>query len=313
LSVVAENKLSKKDNWNISKKRQHYLFIACFIIPTFVLFCMFTVYPIIRAIYLSFFDWNGTSSFMKFIKFDNYKNLFQDGIMLRAVLHDYFLVFWKVLLIMIMATYFAVALTRLKIAGRQFFRSVFFFPNVVSVVVIGVLWRFIYNPHLGFLNSFISLFTGKPSSIAWLGDRRLALGALVAPSVWAGIGFFMILLISGITSIPSSVFESAYIDGAGEWRQFWSITFPMIWVHIRVSILLIVITTLNGSFLIVSLMTEGGPDNSTQVMGYYLYQMGFKQFHMGYASTIGVAILVISMLTVGILQIVLGKEDTENS
>jgi N-acetylglucosamine transport system permease protein len=214
---------------------------------------------------------------------------------------------------MIIACFFAVALTRLRIKGAGFYRVVFFFPNVLSIVVIAVLWRFIYNPTLGLLNGFLSFILGREVETPWLGDSKYAIWALLPPAVWAGIGFFMILLIAAIKSIPASLYESAEIDGARQWKQFTNITLPLIWEQVKVSIVLIVITSLNGSFAIVSVMTEGGPDNATQVLGYYLYQMGFKQYHMGYASAIGVFILVLSLVTTVVLQRLMKRDTVEVS
>ncbi|MWV44766.1 ABC transporter permease subunit [Paenibacillus sp. HJL G12] len=286
-------------------------FIAGFLLPTFILFCIFTIYPLIRGLYLSFFDWSGGSETMNFIGFGNYKDLLNDEVIPTAIKNDYFLVFWKVILIMLFATFFAVSLTRLKLKEYGLYRVIFFFPNIISVAVIGVLWSFIYNPHLGFLNSFLSLFTRHPVETNWLGDSRLAMWSLLPPSVWAGIGFYMLLIIASILGIPSSLYEAASIDGAGQWKQFTKITLPLIWEQFKTSIIHIVITTLNGSFIIVKLMTDGGPDNHTQVLGYYLYQMGFKQFHLSYGATIGVLILILSIITTLILQRLLRRDTIE--
>ncbi len=287
------------------------LFITTFLLPTFAVFLVFTIYPLFRGLYLSFFDWSGGSETMNFIGLDNYRELLSDEIIGQAIKNDYFLVFWKVVLIMLIATFFAVALTRLKLREYGFYRVVFFFPNIISVAVIGVLWSFIYNPQLGFLNAFLSLFTDKPVETNWLGDAKLAMWSLLPPSVWAGIGFYMILIIASILAIPSSLYEAAEIDGAGQWHQFWNVTLPLIWEQFKTSVLHIVITTLNGSFIIVRLMTDGGPDNATQVMGYYLYQMGFKQYHLSYGATIGVLILILSLLTTLILSRFLKRETIE--
>ncbi|MDO3677474.1 carbohydrate ABC transporter permease [Paenibacillus ehimensis] len=287
------------------------LFITTFLLPTFAVFLVFTIYPLFRGLYLSFFDWSGGSETMNFIGLGNYRELLSDEIVGQAIKNDYFLVFWKVVLIMLIATFFAVALTRLKLREYGFYRVVFFFPNIISVAVIGVLWSFIYNPQLGFLNAFLSLFTDKPVETNWLGDAKLAMWSLLPPSVWAGIGFYMILIIASILAIPSSLYEAAEIDGAGQWQQFWNVTLPLIWEQFKTSVLHIVITTLNGSFIIVRLMTDGGPDNATQVMGYYLYQMGFKQYHLSYGATIGVLILILSLLTTLILSRFLKRETIE--
>ncbi|GGI45399.1 sugar ABC transporter permease [Paenibacillus marchantiophytorum] len=295
-----------------SKMWKRNLFIASFIIPTFLFFCVFTIYPVIQALQKSFYDWSGMSENSTFIGFDNFVELFKDPIVLRAIGNDYFLVVGKVIGIMILATFFAVALTRFSIKGSGFFRAIFFIPNVISVVVIGVLWNFIYNPQIGFLNAFLSLFTDHKVDITWLGFPQHTIWMLLPPTIWAGIGFYMILMIAAIVNIPASYYEAANIDGAGQWSQFRNITMPLIWEQIKVSIVNIVITTLNGSFVIVQLMTGGGqPDNTTQVMGSYLYRMAFQQYHFGYGAAIGVLILIISLITTLILQRVMRQETIE--
>lgn len=281
-----------------------------FILPTLILFSVITAYPMIRGLYISFFKWSGYSGNMDFIGIQNYKRMFQDSIIGTAIYNDFFLVFWKVILILTIATFLAVALTRMSVKRTGLFRVILFFPNLISVVVIGVLWRYIYNPSdIGFLNAFLSLFTSEPVTTVWLGQTNTAMWSILAPAVWAGIGFYMILLMAAIMNIPESLYEASNIDGASRWHQFRHITIPLIWEQMKVSIIHIVITTLNGSFIIIFLMTEGGPDNSTQVMGSYLYQIGFKQYHMGYASAIGVLILVLTLITSLILNRLL-KRDT---
>ncbi|SDS08446.1 carbohydrate ABC transporter membrane protein 1, CUT1 family [Paenibacillaceae bacterium GAS479] len=294
-------------------KLQRKLFIAAFIIPTFLYFCLFTIYPILQALYNSFFDWSGMSQFKDYVGLQNFKDLLQDPIMLNAIGNDYFLVAGKVIGIMLIATFFAIALTRLRIRGAGFFRSIFFIPNVLSVVVVGVLWGFIYNPQIGFLNGFLSLFTKEPVTINWLGFESHSIWMLLPPTIWAGIGFYMILLIAAITNIPESLYEAADIEGAGQWHQFWHISLPLVWEQMKISIINIMMTTLNGSFVIVTIMTAGGPDNSTQVMGSYLYQQAFKQAHFGYGASIGIAILTTSLVTTLLLQWLLRREQVEVS
>ncbi|MFB5662172.1 carbohydrate ABC transporter permease [Alteribacillus sp. HJP-4] len=292
----------------VQSKKQRFGFLAFCIVPTLMLFLIFTVYPLVSGLYYSFFDWSGSSANREFIGFANYSTLLSDNIFPRAVLHDYFLVVTKVFGIMILATFFAVALTQLKIKEAPFYRVIFFFPNIMSVVVIGILWTFIYNPNLGIINSGLSFLGLEQLTRPWLGDPDTALASLVLPSVWAGIGLFMLMLMGGILNIPKSFYEAATVDGAGEWQQFWKVTVPLVWPQIKNSILYIVITTLNGSFIIVQVMTEGGPDNATQVMGSYLYQQAFVRNNFGYGATIGVAILIISLFTVIVLQKFLKRE-----
>lgn len=294
-----------------SRLKQRRMFIALFTIPTLLFFTLFMLLPMVQGLYISFFDWSGSSESKDFIGLTNYKDLLSDRIIGKAIWNDYFLIITKVIGIMVLATFFAVALTRLNIRKSGFYRVVFFFPNIISVIVIGVLWRYVYNPNLGFLNAILSLFGGEQVKTAWLGDPNTAMWSILVPAIWAGVGFYMILLIAAILNIPESLYEAANLDGASQWLQFYRITMPLIWEQIKVSILSIVITTLNGSFVIVWIMTEGGPDNATQVMGSYLYQMGFRQYHMGYAAAIGVLILVLSLITVLGLQRIMKKESIE--
>ncbi|MFD0714746.1 carbohydrate ABC transporter permease [Paenibacillus sp. GCM10027626] len=295
----------------MSRLAKRRLFVTIFLAPTFLFFSLFTLYPILKGMHISLYDWSGGSKKMKFIGLDNYRELLQDPIIWTAIKNDYFLVIGKVIGIIALATLFAVAITRFNIRGSGFYRVIFFIPNIISVVVIGVLWRYIYNPNTGFLNAFLSLFTDEPVQKAWLGEPGSAMWSLLWPSIWAGIGFYMILLIASILSIPKDLYEAADLDGATQGRQFWTVTVPLVWEQMKVSILHIVMTTLNGSFIIVWIMTEGGPDNSTQVMGSYLYQMGFRQYHMGYASAIGVLILVLSLITTVVLQRLLRRDTIE--
>ncbi|WP_404405797.1 carbohydrate ABC transporter permease [Jeotgalibacillus malaysiensis] len=295
----------------VQSKKQKNLFLAFCLVPTFILFAIFTLYPLFSGLYYSFFSWSGSSSNTEFIGLDNYRRLFSDSIIPRTIWHDYFLVITKVFGIMILAIFFAVALTQLEIKEAPFYRVVFFFPNIMSVVVIGILWTFIYNPSLGLVNSGLEFLGLESWTRPWLGDQDWALPSLVLPSVWAGIGLFMLLLIGGISNVSKSYYEAAEIDGANQWQQFWKITLPLVWPQIKISILYIVITTLNGSFIIVQIMTGGGPNNSTHVMGSYLYQQAFVQYNFGYGATIGVMILILSLLTVLILQFFMKREKVQ--
>ena len=295
----------------VQSKKQRNLFIMFCIVPTFLMFAVFTLYPLVSGLYYSFFDWSGSSNVKTFIGLDNYKELFQDSIIPKTIIHDYFLVATKVVGIMVMALFFAVALTQLKIKEAPFYRIIFFFPNIMSVVVIGILWMFIYNPNLGLINSGLEFLGLEKFARPWLGDETWALPSIVLPSIWAGIGLFLLMLMGGIANVSKSYYEAAEIDGATEWQQFWKVTVPLIWPQIKISVLYIVITTLNGSFILVQVMTGGGPNNATHVMGSYLYQQAFVHFNFGYGATIGVMILVLSLLTVFILQLFMKREKVD--
>ncbi|WP_249870278.1 carbohydrate ABC transporter permease [Oceanobacillus saliphilus] len=295
----------------VQSKKQKYTFLAFCLVPTFIMFAIFTLYPLFSGLYYSFFNWSGSSQNKEFIGIGNYIRLFNDAIIPNTIIHDYFLVVTKVIGIMVLALFFAVALTQLKIKEAPFYRIVFFFPNIMSVVVIGILWTFIYNPSMGLINSGLEFIGLESWTRPWLGSETWALPSLVLPSIWAGIGLFMLMLMGGISNVSKSYYEAAEIDGANQWQQFWKVTLPLVWPQIKISILYIVITTLNGSFVIVQVMTAGGPNNSTHVMGSYLYQQAFVQYNFGYGATIGVMILVLSLITVLLLQFLMRRDKVE--
>ncbi|MFB3162367.1 sugar ABC transporter permease [Neobacillus sp. 179-J 1A1 HS] len=295
----------------VQSKRQKYMFLLFSILPTLIVFTILTVYPLTQGLYMSFFDWSGMSAEKEFIGIDNYIKLFNDPIIRKAISNDYLLVVIKVIFIMIIATFFAVVLTQFRIKESPIYRVIFFFPNIMSVVIMGVLWMFIFNPKFGMINEGLKALGLEQWTRPWLGDQDWALPSLAVPLIWAGIGLFMLMLMGAIMNVPKSLYEAAEMDGASQWIQFWKVTVPLVWPQIKTAIIYIVITTLNGSFVLVQIMTEGGPNNATQVMGSYLYQQAFKNFNFGYGATIGVLILVLSLITVMILQFVLKRDKVE--
>lgn len=295
----------------VQSKTQKYLFLTFCLLPTFIVFLIFTVYPMLSGLYMSFFDWSGISANRTFVGLDNYKQLLGDPTIYKAIWHDYFFVITKVIGIMVLAIFFAVALTQLRIKEAPFYRIVFFFPNIMSVVVIGILWQFIYDPDFGIVNGALRLIGLENWTRPWLGTMEWALPSIAVPAIWAGIGLFMLLLMGGIMNVPKTYYDAAEIDGAKEWQQFWRITVPLVWPQIKTSIIYIVITSLNGSFVIVQVMTRGGPGNATEVMGSYLYKRAFENFQFGYGATIGICILILSLVTVLLLQFLLKREKVQ--
>src|SRR5690625_2842697 len=165
----------------VQSKKQRNLFIMFCIVPTFLMFAVFTLYSLVSGLYYSFFGWSGSSYVKTFIGLDNYNELFQDSIIPKTIIYDYFLVATIVVGIMVMALCFAVALTQLKIKEAPFYRIIFFFPNIMSVVVIGILWMFIYNPNLGLINSGLEFLGLEKFARPWLGDETWALPSIVLP------------------------------------------------------------------------------------------------------------------------------------
>ena len=299
--VILEN--SKN---TLSKK----VFIAVFLLPTFILYCTFSVYPIIKGLTMSFYKWSGYTNVMQFIGFDNYINLLKDENIARAILNDFIILFWKEIIILVLAIFFAVALTRLKFGKneKEFYRVVFFFPNVMSVVVIGLLWSFVYHPSIGILNSGLKAIGLEKLTHAWFGEVETAVPAIIPVASWAAIGFFMIVFIAAIKNIPDMLYEAGIIDGAGEWKQLVCITIPLIWEQIKFSVIFILLTTLTSNYILVLVTTNGGPDSASQVMGLYVYELAFRQSRVGYATAVTVVLFLITFISTAIMNRVLKKE-----
>lgn len=295
----------------IQSRRQKYGFLAFCIVPALLLFLIVTIYPLGYGLYMSFFKWSGASSNREFIGLANYARLFSDKLIPVSIYNDYFLVVVKMVFIMLLALLFAVALTQMRIREAAVYRFVFFFPNIMPVASMAILWLFIFSAKMGLLNGILDGIGLDTWTRAWLGSRETALPSMSAPLIWAGVGLNMLLFMGAIGNIPSTVYEAAELDGVVGARRFLHITMPLIWPQFKTALIYLIITTLNGSYVLVQLMTQGGPANATLVMGSYLYQQAFVHYNFGYGATIGMMILVITFATVLVMQRLLRRDDVE--
>lgn len=296
--------------FNLKKDFSKKLFIAVFILPALTGFCLFTFYPMIKGMYYSFYQWSGVSSTMKFIGLGNYKDLLSDPYLLGAFKNEIVVIFWKIVLGVGISLFFAIALTRTKLrkSEKSFYRILFFFPNMLSVIIIANIWSFVYHPTIGILNSALDTIGLHRFWHAWLGEPETVVGALIPVAIWAGVGMFMIIFIAAINGIPEELFDSSLIDGAGEWRQLLNIILPMIWEQIKFSVVTIIITSFGSTWVFVIAMTQGGPNNASQVPGSYIYDQTFKQYHAGYATSIGTVLFLVILLITAITNKLMNKE-----
>jgi len=296
----------------VEPKGQRRLFLILSTAPAVLLFAVTVVFPLVTGLGYSLFKWSGTSGKRRFIGLDNYLQLIRDPLVPAVIGHDMFLVVVKIVGIMLCAVFFAVALTQFKLKEAPFYRVVFFFPQVMAAVTIGVLWIFVFNNDLGLVNGLLRAAGLGSLARPWLGDPAWALVSIAVPVIWAGVGFFMLMIVSAISGISSSLLEASQLDGAGRWRQFWSITVPLIWPQLRDAIVYIAITSLNGAFILVMVMTNGGPDNATQLMGSYLMEQAFTRYNFGYAAAIGALIMVVASTTVLVLRLLMRRNPLED-
>jgi carbohydrate ABC transporter membrane protein len=269
-----------------------YLFllpvIACLLLIAFV--------PTAQAIYFSFtnFDLIGTA---QWIGWRNYAELLRDQTF-RQVLSNTLIYLGCAVPLLVTIPLGLAILVNQKLRGVAFFRMVYYLPVIVSVVVSSIAWKWVYAEH-GVLNGLAQWFSGQ--NMPWLTDPRLAIYAVVAVIVWRGLGYYMVIYLAGLQAIPQDLYEAGAIDGCDGWRKHWDITIPLMRPYI---VLVAVISGIAAMkiFEEVYIMTKGDPANSTKTAVYYLYEQGFTNLQMGYASAIGVilflAIMLISLITV---------------
>lgn len=274
-----------------------YRLIVPFLLPSLVLYAVFVLYPYVQAFYNSLTRWRGVSANKTFVWFENYRKLFHDDIFLTALKHNgQMLVVLPVAtlsLALIFAGLFAQAGRAVR--GGNVYRIVYFFPQVMSVVIIGVLWQYVYNPRYGLLNGTLRALGLDGLTRSWLGDPDTVLWAIAAVIVWQSVGFYMVIFIAGMQSIPTSFYEAATLDGANRWTSFRDITVPLLWDHIRLAVVYIGIAALD-LFTIVQVMTEGKPNHASDVVARYMYDVAFGQSQFGYASAIGVVLLIMTLI-----------------
>ena len=221
----------------------------------------------------------------------NFQMLMKDANFIRSMQNMLLLIVMVTVFTMATALIFAGILTREKLKGQDFFRIVFYIPNILSVVVISGIFSAIYDIDRGLLNSILNLF-GK-EGILWKGEEHVIMSLVIA-MVWQAIGYYMVMYMASMSAVPSSLYESAGLDGADRVTQFFQITIPLIWTNIRTTLTFFIISTINMAFLFVSAMTGGGPNNASNVALLYMYNQKNLGGGYGYAMAIGVVIFLVS-------------------
>ena len=263
--------------------------------------------------WLSLFKWGGYSAEGKtFVGLSNFQKLLGDERFLRSFQNTILLIVLVTIVTFAFALVFAGILTREKIRGQNFFRIIFYIPNILSVVVIAAIFNAIYDPNSGLLNSILSLFRSvKDAPVLWLGDQKLVVFSLAGAMVWQAIGYYMVMYMASMSAVPQSLYESASLEGAGRVRQFFQITIPLIWTNIRTTLTFFIISSINLSFLFVKAMTSGGPDGASEVFLSYMYQQAYTNSSYGYGMAIGVVVFLFSFALSAIVNAVTKREPLE--
>jgi len=279
-----------------------------YLLPGLIIYLVFVFYPILETIRTSLYRWDGFSSNRTFILFDNYIKLAEDPQFLKALLNNLtFIIFYSIIPILI-GLVLASLLGRKPLPGLTLFRTGLFLPQILSMVVVGVTWRWIFNPAFGPLNVGLRAIGLDNLAMAWLGDFKLALSAVGIVGTWVQYGFCMVLFLAGMQRIPEDQYEAAELDGASGFKQLIYITLPSLKSEIGVALISTVIAALRV-FDLVFVTTRGGPGDSTLVTGFLVYRAAFQQNQLGYASAIAtVMTILILAISLVILRFQSGEE-----
>ena len=279
------------------RKREKNLFILVCLLPALILFFTFLIYPTIQVFRMSMFKWGGFSNNQQFVGLDNFKILWQDENFFRTIQNTILLIVVVTLFTVVLAVLFAAILSTEKIRGNNFFRIIFYIPNILSIVVIAGIFSAIYDPKAGLLNAVLPEAWNK----LWLGDQSIVIYSLAFALIWQAIGYYMVMYMAGMANIPASLYEAADLDGAGKIGKFFNVTLPLIWNSIRTTLTFFIISTINLSFLLVQILTDGGPDGSTEVFLSYMFKQAYTNSSYGYGMAIGVVIFIFSFVLSGIV------------
>ena len=296
---------------DVKKGKARSIFIGVCVAPAVILFIIFMVIPTFNVFKMSLYKWGGYSNNKEFVGLENFSKLLKDTNFLRSFQNSILLVVCVTVVTMALALIFAAIISREKIKGENFFRIIFYIPNILSVVVISAIFAAIYDPDTGMLNSFLSIFRGDKDPILWLGDQKLVIFSLIIAMIWQAIGYYMVMYMASMASVPESLYESADLEGASHIQQFFSITLPLIWTNIRTTLSFFIISCINLSFQFVKALTNGGPDGATEVFLSYMYKQAYTNSSYGYGMAIGVVVFLFSFGLSALVNLATKREPLE--
>ena len=293
----------------LDKQKGRGAFITLCCAPAVILFFIFLVFPSYNVFKMSLYKWGGFSNKRTFVGFKNFETLLGDTRFLQSFQNTVLLIVLVSVITIGLALVFAAILSREKIKGQNFFRVVFYIPNILSVVIISAIFSAIYDANNGMLNSLLALVKSPGAEpVYWLGSQSIVIYSLAGAMVWQAVGYYMVMYMASMASIPESLYECANLEGAGRVTQFFQITIPLIWTNIRTTLTFFIISSINLSFLFVKVMTSGGPDGSTEVFLSYMYKQAYTNSSYGYGMAVGVIVFLFSFGLSALVNLITKRE-----
>uniref|UniRef100_UPI003FED61AA carbohydrate ABC transporter permease n=1 Tax=Gemmiger formicilis TaxID=745368 RepID=UPI003FED61AA len=286
-----------KNRQNRQKKAQPLpvLFVCISVLPAVILTLMFTIWPTVQALYLSFTNATSLGLNNKFVGLDNYIYMFHDKSFIQALINTAKLMAVVPVITIFCSLVLAFVLNQCKLKEMVLYRTLFYFPNIVSLTVVGIIWSFVFHPNVGIVNKILGAVGLESLQRSWLGDSKTALWCIAFTLLWQAAGYYMVMHIAAMDGISPEIYESATLDGASAWRKLISITMPLMKDIIGITFVLALSGTINLSFVLSQVMTGGGPNGASSVLLQYMYTQGFVNGNFGYAMAITVFTLAISV------------------
>lgn len=292
-SAIHNSILPKKGSLK-SRRASDRLVIILFLLPALIIFLLFVIYPIFRSVYYSTFDWKGLGPAVDNVGLENYKRIIKDAVFLKSVKNV------LIIIVLSLATQLPAAIVLATLVGRNlpgraWFRTIFFLPYVLSEVNTGIMWMLLYNPdpERGFINGILVQLGLNP--VNWLSDMNVVLIAVFITLTWKYFGFHLLLYLTGLQNIPVEIEEAARMDGANSIQNFFFITLPLLGSTIKTSVYMSVLGSIQ-QFILVWVMTRGGPVNASETMATYMYRFGFVRFQFGYGSAVAIIMFILCVI-----------------
>ena len=291
------------------KGRGRFLFLC--IAPATILFLIFMVIPTLNVFRMSLYKRSAYSPTETFVGLENFTKLMKDTNFIISMQNTILLIVVVTLVTFAFALVFAGILTREKLKGQNFFRIIFYIPNILSIVVIAGIFGAIYNPSTGLLNTFLDAIGLGFLKQQWMGDQNIVLYSIIFALIWQAIGYYMVMYMASMAAIPEDLYEAASLDGATELQMFFQVTLPLIWSNIRTTLTFYIISTINLSFLFVQVMSNGGPNGHSEVFLNYMYSQAYGSSVYGYGMAIGVVVFIFSFALAAIVNKITDREVLE--
>ena len=291
---------------NRAKSQRRFVF-AC-LAPAVILVALFMFWPTVNVFRMSLYRMGGITNRKEFIGLQNFQTLKADKNIREAMQNTILIIVMVMIFTIVFAILFAAILQRGKFKGKNFFRVIFYIPNILSIVVIGGIFGAIYDPSNGLLNTFLEAVHLDFLTHKWMGEPKIVIYSIIFALVWQAIGYYMVMYMSGMSAIPEDLYEAASLDGSSEINTFFTVTLPLIWTNIRTTLTFYIISTINLSFLFVQIMTDGGPNGKTEVFLNYMYKQAYGNGAYGYGMAIGVVVFIFSFVLAAIVNKITDRE-----